>query len=143
MPRLHRTITVPKPLDEVFSFVSDFSTVPEWDPGVSSSRQTNGESPAVGATYAVTAVFNGREIPMTYRTTVLEPPHRITLEGEGSTITAVDDITFKDKGDGSTQIDYVADLRMKGLLRLAHPVLKGAFDKLADKAMAGLEKRLS
>lgn len=143
MPRLHRTISVPKPLDEVFSFVSDFSTVPEWDPGVSASRQTNGDTPAVGATYAVTAVFTEREIPMVYRTTELDPPHRITLEGEGSTITAVDHITFEGKGDGTTRIDSVADLRMKGLLRLALPQLKGAFDELADKALAGLERRLS
>lgn len=143
MPRLHRTVSVPKPLDEVFSFVSDFSTVPEWDPGMSASRQTNGDTPAVGATYAVTAVFNGREIPMVYRTTELDPPHSITLKGEGSTITAVDRITFEDIGDGATRIDYVTDLRMKGPLRLAHPLLKGAFDKLADKALAGLERRLS
>jgi carbon monoxide dehydrogenase subunit G len=142
MPRLHRTITVPRHLDEVFGFVSDFSTVSEWDPGVSESQQTNGDAPAVGATYAVTAVFNGREIPMTYRTTVLEPLRRISLKGEGSTITADDDISFRDKGDGTTQIDYVADLNMKGPLRLAQPFLRGAFDKLADKAMAGLERRL-
>jgi carbon monoxide dehydrogenase subunit G len=143
MPRLHRTITVPRPLGEVFDFVADFTTVPQWDPGVSASRQTNGDKPAVGAIYEVTAVFNGREIPMTYRTTVLERPNRVSLEGEGSTITAVDDITFKDKGDGTTQVDYVADLNLKGPLRLAQPFLKGAFDKLADKALAGLEARLS
>jgi carbon monoxide dehydrogenase subunit G len=142
MPRLHRTITVPKPLDETFEFVADFSTVPEWDPGVSEAHQTNGHDPAVGATYSVTAVFNGRDIPMTYVTTVLERPHRITLEGEGSTIRAVDDIRFKAKDESNTQIDYVADLNLKGALRLVQPFLKGSFDKLADRAMAGLERRL-
>jgi carbon monoxide dehydrogenase subunit G len=143
MPRLHRTITVNRPLEEAFAYVADFTTVSEWDPGVSGSTQTAGNGPGVGATYRVTAVFNGRELPMTYHMSAYEPPARVTLRGEGSTVTAVDDITFKDRGDGTTQIDYMADLRMKGLLRLAEPFLKGAFDKLADKAMAGLERRLA
>lgn len=143
MPRLHRTITVNRSLEEAFAYVADFTTVSEWDPGVSESTQTAGTGPGVGATYRVTAVFNGRRLPMTYHMTAYEPPARVTLQGEGSTVTAVDDITFKDKGDGTTQVDYVADLRLKGLLRLAEPFLKGAFDRLADAAMAGLERRLS
>lgn len=143
MPRLHRTITVPRPVSEVFDYVADFRTVAEWDPGIAAAEQTSGDGPAIGAVYAVTAVFGDRRIPMSYRTIALDAPVRVTLEGEGATIAAIDDITFKDKGDGTTQIDYVADLNMKGLLRLGHPLLRGAFDKLADKAMSGLQQALS
>lgn len=142
MPVLKRTVTVPRPIDEVYDFVADFANVAEWDPGIARSEQTGGAGLEIGATYAVTAVFNGREIPMEYRVTDLEPGRRVVLAGEGATVTAVDDIRFSTSGTG-TRIDYSADLRLKGLLRLTEPLLGGAFRRLIDAAMAGLAQRLA
>jgi carbon monoxide dehydrogenase subunit G len=141
--KLHRTITVPTSVEEAFAYVADFSNLPEWDPGIVSAVRTEGTGSERGAAFRVEATFAGRTIPMTYRIVVSEPPDRVVLEGEGSTIVAVDDIRFRRKREHLTEIDYVADLNLKGVGRLIQPFLRGSFEKLADASLGGLEQRLS
>lgn len=86
-------------------------------------------------------MFNGRTLPMTYEVTAWDPPNRVALRGEGSTVTAVDDIRFEATATG-TRIGYSADLRLKGLLKVAEPFLKGRFEKTGREAMAGMRRAL-
>jgi carbon monoxide dehydrogenase subunit G len=90
----------------------------------------------------VDVVFGGRTLPMTYEVTAWDPPNRVVLRGEGSTVTAVDDIRFE-AIDAGTRIRYSADLRLKGLLKLAEPFLKGRFDRTGREAMAGMRRALA
>lgn len=143
MTRLHRTITVSRPLQEAFDLIADFSTVEQWDPGVARARRTNGEGAGLGAEYEVVALFSGREIPMVYRTTEIESPIRVVLEGEGPAIRAVDRISFRAKDESSTQIDYIADLNLKGPSRLLQPLMRGRFQRLADAAIEGMAEFLN
>jgi carbon monoxide dehydrogenase subunit G len=54
---------------------------------------------------------------------------------------AVDDIRFEATATG-TRIHYSADLRLKGLLKLAEPFFKGRFDETVRKAMEGMRRAL-
>jgi carbon monoxide dehydrogenase subunit G len=78
---------------------------------------------------------------MTYEVTTWDPPNRVVLRGEGSTVTAVDDIRFEPIERG-TRVRYSADLRLKGLLKLAEPFMKGRFDKTGKNAIAGMRRSL-
>ncbi|MBV8221122.1 MAG: hypothetical protein JO325_21875, partial [Solirubrobacterales bacterium] len=42
-----------------------------------------------------------------------------------------------------TRVTYAADLRLKGLLRLADPLLALAFRRVGDRALAGLREVLA
>ena len=53
----------------------------------------------------------------------------VLLVGTGSGVSAVDDIRFEPLG-GGTRIDYTADIRLGGLLRLVQPFLGRAFATL-------------
>jgi carbon monoxide dehydrogenase subunit G len=79
--------------------------------------------------------------PMEYRISVFEPGRRVVLVGEGSGISAVDEIRFEPAGTG-THIDYTADIRLGGILRLAQPFLGGAFRKIAQDALGGMQSTL-
>jgi carbon monoxide dehydrogenase subunit G len=143
MPLLQETLEVDRPLDEVFAFVGDFANTKEWDPGVADAANvTEGGEIGVGTRYRVDVVFGGRTLPMTYEVTAWDPPNRVVLRGEGSTVTAVDDIRFE-AIDAGTRIRYSADLRLKGLLKLAEPFLKGRFDRTGREAMAGMRRALA
>ena len=78
---------------------------------------------------------------MEYLITVLEAPDRVVLEGKGSGVTAVDDIRFTRDGD-TTRIEYIADIRLGGVLRLIQPFLGGAFKTLARNAVGGMQRTL-
>jgi|APDOM4702015248_1054824.scaffolds.fasta_scaffold38712_2 carbon monoxide dehydrogenase subunit G len=142
MPKLHLTVVVPRPVSEVYSTMADFRTLPEWDPGSESSVQVAGDGPAVGAEYDVTVLFLGRASKMRYRTVALDPDRRVVFTGEGATVTATDEIGFRTTEAG-TEIDYRADIRLKGLFRLVEPFLGKVFSRLADATAAGIERRFS
>lgn len=141
MALLQETLEIARPLDEVFAFVGDFANTKDWDPGVSDSRKVTDGPVGVGSRYAVDVVFGGRTLPMTYEVTTWDPPNRVVLRGEGSTVTAVDDIRFEATERG-TRVRYSADLRLKGLLKLAEPFMKGRFEKTGRDAIAGMRRSL-
>ena len=58
--------------------------------------------------------LGGRVAPMEYRISVFEPPARVVLVGDGSGVSAVDEIRFSPDGTG-TLIDYTADIRLGGV----------------------------
>jgi carbon monoxide dehydrogenase subunit G len=140
MIRIQGTVVSPRPPEDSFAYVSDFTTVAEWDPGIASSERTSGEG-GVGTTYHVVATFRGRPVPMTYEVAELRPQERIVVHGTGSAVDAVDTIEFF-PDDAGTRIVYTAEFRMKGLLRLAEPFMRGMFDALGEKAISGLRTAL-
>jgi carbon monoxide dehydrogenase subunit G len=141
MTRLHETIETPLPIDEAFAFVADFANARLWDPGVASSERIDSGPVGVGSRYRLGVRMRGRVAPMEYRITTFEAPHRVVLHGEGSSVFAVDEIRFEPAGAG-TRVDYTADIRLGGLLRLASPFAGGAFEKIAKDALGGMQRAL-
>jgi carbon monoxide dehydrogenase subunit G len=78
---------------------------------------------------------------MEYQITVFEAPHRVVLTGEGSGVSAVDEIRFEPAGKG-TRIDYTADIRLHGWMRLIQPFLGRSFARLARNAIEGMQREL-
>ena len=142
MGTLLEVIEVERPLEEAFAFASDFANAERWDPGVTESRRDDPGPVGPGATYRLVVAFRKTTLPMTYRITEFDPPNRVVLRGEGAAIHAVDEIRFERAGRGRTRITYRADLRMRGLLALVEPILRGAFDRMGKRAVAGLRDAL-
>ena len=85
--------------------------------------------------------MGGRVAPMEYRITTYEPSRRVVLVGSGSGVDAVDDIRFEPTPDG-TRIDYQAEIRLRGILRLLSPFAGGAFARIARNARDGMQRTL-
>ena len=141
MTRLERSIETPLAREAAFDYVADWSRQAEWDPNTASSQQIGDGGPAVGARYSLEVKMGPRSVPMEYRITELASPSRVVLVGEGSGIWTEDTITFSESGSG-TRVDYVADIRLKGLLGVVQPLLGRAFDGIAEGAVAGLKREL-
>jgi hypothetical protein len=71
----------------------------------------------------------------------LARPDRVVLRGENKTVVARDTMTFRGDG-GGTRVSYRAEFRLKGLARLAEPLLRRPFRKLGDEAEQGLRDAL-
>src|SRR5437763_1976215 len=131
MAILRERITTALAIDEAFAFVGDFANSMDWDPGVATSEALDEGPIRFGSRYRLGVRIRGRVAPMEYRVTALVPGRRVVLEGEGAGVEATDDITFTTTSTGGTQIDYVADIRLRGLMRLAAPLAARAFAKIA------------
>ena len=141
MTRLTEQIQTSLPIDDVFAFVADFANSMYWDPGVATSERIDAGPVGLGARYRLGVRMCGRVAPMEYRITTFEAPRRVVLTGEGSGVSAIDEIRFEPAGTG-TRIDYTADIRLGGLMRLAQPLLGGAFAKIARDALDGMQRAL-
>ncbi len=139
---IERTINVPGTAEEVFAYVADFSNAAEWDPGIVSASPAPGGDLGVGAAFDLVARFKGRDLETTYRITEYEPPERVVLVGGTKNFTSTDVITVA-PGDDGVQVGYQAIFELRGVMRIAEPFLTGTFNRLADDAMAGLQRVLS
>jgi Polyketide cyclase / dehydrase and lipid transport len=139
--KLLKTVVAGKPLDAVFSYLSDFTTTTDWDPGTVATVRQHGDG-GVGTTYLNTSTFLGRTTQLTYIVREFIPAKRIRLRGENKTVTAVDTLTFRPVTSG-TEVTYAAEFTFKGLSRIVAPLLKPAFERLGNEAEAGLRKALN
>jgi carbon monoxide dehydrogenase subunit G len=137
-----RQIEVPMPADEAFAYLADFSQAAEWDPGIAEARRLTPEPTAVGSRFEVIAVFRGNRQRFEYVVTEFEDGRRIALRGEGDKALS-DDVITVSESNGGTRIGYEADIRLKGVFRVAEPFLRSTFRRMGDDALDGLAARLS
>ncbi len=139
MARYRASVDIQQPREDVFAYLSDFSTTRHWDPSVVEAERLNGQAVDEGTEFRVVAEFLGRRNELTYRIVEYDPPHAVTLRGENATVVSRDRITFDSTAAG-TRVTYDADLALKGLLRIADPVLGLAFNRVGNRALAGLRR---
>jgi hypothetical protein len=142
MTRLSEKIITHTPVEAAFTYTSDFNNLDQWDPGIAGSVQIGTDPIGKGTKFNVLVAFGNRRVPMVYTITEFDPPNRVVLVGEGSTLTAVDEITFVRVPQG-TAVTYTADLAFKGIMRFVAPLLGGILKNVGRNAVAGLAEALN
>ncbi|MGZ8782132.1 MAG: SRPBCC family protein [Gaiellaceae bacterium] len=140
--RVSEQIDVTRPAADAFRYAAEFEHTAEWDPGIAESRRLTDGPVRVGTQFDVVALFRGKRQRFLYTVTELDDGRRIVLAGDGEKATSVDEITVEPKGDGS-RISYTAEIKVKGIARLAEPLLKPMLAKTAKEALDGLEQKLN
>lgn len=97
---------------------------------------------AVGSRFRVVTEFSGRRNELIYEVVELDPPRRVRLVAEASGFTSDDTIEVLDQA-GQVTVTYDAQLRMKGLMKIADPVMGILFRRVAERAKQGLERELA
>jgi hypothetical protein len=127
--------------ETAFRYVADFSRQAEWDPNTVSARRIDAGDLGVGARFALQVKVGRKAVPMEYRITEYEAPTRVVLVGEGGGVWSQDVITFTEVPDG-TRVDYVAEIKLGGLLGLAQPLLGPALARVGRGAVEGMQREL-
>jgi carbon monoxide dehydrogenase subunit G len=128
--------------EEVFAYLSDFSNAEEWDPGTLQAARVDEGPVGVGSEFRLVAAFLGRRTSITYRIVEYDRPNAVGFRGENATVVSSDRITLAST-DAGTRIVYDAELTLKGPLKLADPLLALAFNRVGDKALAGMQDVLA
>jgi carbon monoxide dehydrogenase subunit G len=148
MARYRATVETTRDAEEVFAYLSDFSTTAEWDPGVLEAQRLDPEV-KLGSRFRLVASFRGRRAEIVYTVVRYEPPRLITLRGENATVVSLDTIEVESAAaaagstPGGARVTYDAQLSMKGILRIGDPLLGRAFKPVGDNALAGLRRKLA
>jgi carbon monoxide dehydrogenase subunit G len=137
---IERVVTVDRPVETVFAYLSDFETTVEWEPGTLSTVKVSGDG-GVGTKYANTSSLAGRETKLEYVVQQFEPAQLFQVRGENRSVNALGTLTLRPSGDG-TEVTYRAEVEFKGVTRLLEPLLKPQLKKLADETEQGMHKAL-
>jgi carbon monoxide dehydrogenase subunit G len=141
MTTLHERIETPLALQDTFDFIADFSNSARWDPGVATATRLDDRPLGMGSRFDLGVRMAGRVSQMEYVITTWQPPQRVVLTGSGSGVAAIDDIRFE-ASEAGTVVDYIADIRLRGALRLVAPLAGGAFARIARDARDGMQRAL-
>lgn len=141
MAHYRATLDTAREREDAFAYLSDFSTTRAWDPGVVEAERLSEAAIGKGAEFRLVAEFLGRQTVLSYRIVEYDPPRAVTLRGENATVISTDRITFEEL-DHATRITYDAELVLKGPLALADTLLRPAFTRICDRALAGLRDKL-
>ncbi|MEV0285901.1 MULTISPECIES: SRPBCC family protein [unclassified Kribbella] len=137
---VERTVVVDTPVERAYTYLADFETTEEWDPGTVSTQRVDGDG-GPGTTYRNVSEFAGRKTELQYVVLRRDEGELLQLRGENKTVVAVDTMTFATQ-DGRTTVGYRAEFTFKGVARLVEPLFRGRFAKLGDEAEAGLRNAL-
>jgi carbon monoxide dehydrogenase subunit G len=131
MPTVSRTFSVRPPPQQVIDYLKDFANAVEWDPGTQQCTRIDSGAIAEGASWHNVSKIFGVTAELTYTLDSLGAGN-IVFVGKNKSSTSVEDIQIDAANTGSV-ITYRNDLEMHGPLKLLNPVLKLAFEKLANE----------
>jgi uncharacterized protein YndB with AHSA1/START domain len=135
---------VARPAEEVFAYVIDPSTFPEWQQGVVRG-QMDGAPTHVGSKCTTIRKIGGREREVITEITEYDPPHRWADRGISGPIRAIVAVTVEPLADGSrSRVTIELDFTGHGIGRLLVPLVvrRQAASEMPDN-MKRLEQRLA
>jgi len=121
VPSAENTVTINRPLHEVFAFVADKENDPRWRPGVVEIERVSGEG--AGAKYRqVMKGPGGRPIPADFEITGYEPGKRFTFRATAGPVRPEGSFDFVEEG-GATRVTFKLDAELKGMKKLMAPMV--------------------
>ncbi len=141
MITVERTVDVARPVATVFTYLADFTHTEQWDPGTVHTTRTDHGPLGVGSRFHNVSEFRGRRTELDYEVKRFDQDEHLTFTGDNRTVTATDDLALRATESG-TRITYRAHFRFKRWARLAEPLLRRGFSKIADETVAQLQATL-
>jgi carbon monoxide dehydrogenase subunit G len=121
MATFENTVTIRRPVQDVFAFLADFGNVPAWNYAIVETRKTSPGPVGVGTTYRQV-----RSIPRRseegFQVTVFEPARRLEVHGDIGPFTATVGYVLAPTGDGTRLANAVNLEPASGAVRLLAPL---------------------
>ena len=116
MPSAQHSVTINRPVDEVFAFVADGENARRWRPGVLDVARQSGEG--LGAIYRQGVKGpGGRRIAADYEVTAFEPDRRIAFHAIAGPVRPAGEYRFSSDGQATT-VSLALEATLTGWKRL-------------------------
>ncbi len=116
MPSAQHSVTIHRPVGDVFAFVADGENAKRWRPGVLDVAHQSGEG--LGAIYRQGVKGpGGRRIAADYEITAFEPDRRIAFQAIAGPVRPSGEYRFSSDGDGTT-VSLALEATVTGWKRL-------------------------
>ena len=130
---IRTTVTVEKPVEEVFDYAAQFDRHPEWQDNLKGAT-ANGP-PALGATGTATRQMGPRLQTSQWRMSAYERPRVLGWEILSGPMRPAGTMRFSAEGT-STRVDFEMALNPRGLMKLMNPIIDRQGQKIATGHLA-------
>ena len=131
-----------KSVEEAFAYMADLRNFANWDPGVLTVTHVAGDGAGTDSSVDVAVKSVGGGTVLRYKTVEYDQPGNLLVKAQNSKFTSIDRITIVARGEGSI-VTYSAELLLNGWLSPLNPLLGLVFDRIGDRAAAGLRRVLA
>ena len=122
MPTITQSVTINRPVEEVWDFIGSFENTTRWSRGVLEARQTSDGPLGVGSTLQTVVKAFGRRRTADYLVTEYEPNHAFAFEVTSGPMTSRAHYSVEPAGAG-TRLTASGEAQATGLYKLLAPVL--------------------
>jgi carbon monoxide dehydrogenase subunit G len=135
--RLERDILIGRPVEEVFSFVSDPANLPSWQTAVVEVRRPEGEI-AVGSRFGETRHFVGKRFKTTVEVVELERDRVFAIRVVDGPLPITIRHLFAPE-EGATRVTIAGEAELRGAMRVAGGIMAKAAEHDAGASLARLK----
>jgi carbon monoxide dehydrogenase subunit G len=135
MPSASNTITIHRPIADVFAFVADGLNGPRWRSGILDIAHASGEG--LGAVYRQGVKGpGGRRIDADYEITGWDPPHHLAFRAIAGPVRPTGEYRLAES-DGGTAVTFALDAQLAGIKKL---LMGRAVQSTMDAEVANLAR---
>jgi uncharacterized protein YndB with AHSA1/START domain len=138
MVRDETSVTINRPIEDVFAVLSNPETGPKWSSMAIEEKWTSPEPHGVGSTFRSAGKILGRRIEADHVVTVFEPSHRVAMKTESGPTAGRLLMTFE-RVEGGTKVVFDTEFEAGGLVKLAKPLWMKIGRRQWDRDLATLK----
>jgi len=139
MAKIEARVTVDRPAEAVWRFISDPSNGPKYEPGVIEAKQTSSGPAGVGSTFQSKRTKEGI---VTFRCTEYEPNRKFTLEITNTPISGTTEGVSIEGLNGKTGLTLTVQTKMGGFYRLVGPFVARSFKSQSETILSNVKRIL-
>ena len=141
MIQLDKSVLIERPVEDVFSFISNFENESEWCEEVVRTQKTSDGPIGVGSTFTDHVEFLGRTMKSSYEILAYDLNKTVSIKTSSGPVPFVATYSFND-ADGVTKLAILAKAEPRGLFKLATPIIRRQLGKQWDRNFANLKRLL-
>ena len=141
MQPITQSVTIDRPVAEVWDYLSTFENTTQWSRGVVAARQTSGGPLGAGATLQAVVTAFGRRRTADYLVTEFEPGQAFAFEARSGPLASRARYSVEPAGAG-TRLTASGEAVVTGVARLLAPFLVRTVRKHSEADLANLKRIL-
>jgi uncharacterized protein YndB with AHSA1/START domain len=141
MPTTTTSITIRRPIEDVFAILTDVENTGKWFPGNVEEHWTSPPPHGVGSTRHAVATMLGRRTENDAVTTEYQPPRRAAMKGTSPNAPFLVTLEFAPDLDG-TRVDVTSEITLRGASRIVGPVVSAWYGRSWARGLANLKSMM-
>ena len=141
MPTITQSVTVNRPVEEVWDFLSNFENTTRWSRGVLEARQTSEGPLGVGSTLQTVVRAFGRRRTADYLVTEYEPNHAFAFTVTSAPMTSRARYSIE-PAEAGTRLTASGEAEATGLFKLLAPIVVRTLKRHSQDDLNNLKRIL-